>query len=434
MKRISRSSRILLIISAALLAFAAALSIAARTAPGFAQWYSVTIYPVLQGTLGRLCGLFPFSVSEALVVILPLLLIYDIVRAARLTHRAAGESVQSTKPAIRVLIHVFTAICILIFMYYANCGVNYYREPFADPKAYASAEFTVDELYDFCDYAAGKILETEGAEYPDRKALATEAVEAMMSLASECDSPEWYDASELGGFYPQPKQMTWISSLFSAMGVSGIYSPFTIEANVNGQMTGLEKPFTSCHELSHLKGFMNEGEANFIGWLACINSEDKAFNRSGWLIAWIYAGNALYRADQDRYFEIREKRAFNFFWGLTPPFNFIWGVLQKHHFSLFINATSTPDNAAQRIENFIAELLLYDVRELTKVARMLRHWKAEIINSFDRVDGQRISNGPIESVNSRIKVIKQNGNGYRNFERFKLRVLYSLNDNSSINI
>ena len=50
------------------------------------------------------------------------------------------------------------------------------------------------------------------------------------------------------------------------------------------------------------------------------------------------------------------------------------------------------------------------------------------------VDGQRISNGPIESVNSRIKVIKQNGNGYRNFECFKLRVLYSLNDNSSIKI
>jgi transposase len=100
----------------------------------------------------------------------------------------------------------------------------------------------------------------------------------------------------------------------------------------------------------------------------------------------------------------------------------------------FINATSTPDNAERRIENFIAELLLYDVRELTRVARMLRHWKTEIINSFDRVGGQRISNGPIESVNSRIKVIKQNGNGYRNFERFKLRVLYSLNDNSSIKI
>ena len=44
------------------------------------------------------------------------------------------------------------------------------------------------------------------------------------------------------------------------------------------------------------------------------------------------------------------------------------------------------------------------------------------------------SNSGIESVNARIDVIKLNGNGYRNFERFKLRVLYSLNENSSIKI
>lgn len=68
--------------------------------------------------------------------------------------------------------------------------------------------------------------------------------------------------------------------------------------------------------------------------------------------------------------------------------------------------------------------MLYDIRELTTVARTLRHWKKEIVNSFDRVDGQRISNGPIESVNSRIKVVKQNGNGYKNFERFKTRVIH----------
>ena len=100
----------------------------------------------------------------------------------------------------------------------------------------------------------------------------------------------------------------------------------------------------------------------------------------------------------------------------------------------YINRTSNSENADRRIENFIGELLIYDVRELKKIARMLRHWKKEIVNSFDRVDGQRISNGPIESVNARIKVIKMNGCGYRNFERFKLRTLYSLNENSSIKI
>ena len=91
------------------------------------------------------------------------------------------------------------------------------------------------------------------------------------------------------------------------MGVSGIYSPFTVEANINGEMPDMEKPFTACHELSHLRGYMNEGEANYIGWLACIGSDDPSFNRSGWLIGWIYAGGALRRVDPGRYDSLRKR-------------------------------------------------------------------------------------------------------------------------------
>ena len=55
-----------------------------------------------------------------------------------------------------------------------------------------------------------------------------------------------------------------------------------------------------------------------------------------------------------------------------------------------------------------------------------------VINSVNHYHGRRISNGPIESVNARIKSINRNGNGYQNFERFRVRVLYSLNENSGL--
>lgn len=54
------------------------------------------------------------------------------------------------------------------------------------------------------------------------------------------------------------------------------------------------------------------------------------------------------------------------------------------------------------------------------------------MNSFDIVDGRRISNTPVESVNSSIKLMKRNANGYTNFERFKKRILYSLNKDSFV--
>ena len=42
-------------------------------------------------------------------------------------------------------------------------------------------------------------------------------------------------------------------------------------------------PFTICHELAHLKGYIYEDEANFIAFMACINSDNLFFQYSGYL-------------------------------------------------------------------------------------------------------------------------------------------------------
>ena len=85
-----------------------------------------------------------------------------------------------------------------------------------------------------------------------------------------------------------------LSEVLSYQGLTGIYLPFTVEANYNGDMPAYDKPFTVCHELSHLRGFMEEQEANFIAFLACIGSERTDFQYSGYLSGWVYCMNALY--------------------------------------------------------------------------------------------------------------------------------------------
>lgn len=63
-----------------------------------------------------------------------------------------------------------------------------------------------------------------------------------------------------------------------------------------------------------------------------------------------------------------------------------------------------------------------------KVSRTLNKNFEYIMNSFTRVEGRRISNGPIESRNNTIKLIIRNAAGYRNFENLKSRVIYVLNN------
>ncbi len=274
-----------IIISIILLCIAGILLSAAKYASGFAEWYSVNVYSLITGIIGRLAGIFPFSVAEAVVCILPFVIIVDIVRCR--------------KRLRAVIIHMLLIVSVLFFLYTANCGVNYHRNMFVDQKALSGAEFTEEQLTDFCEYIITRLEECgPDQEYPHGKELADTARMSMDDLSEKYPS--------LRGYYPSPKQLTLLSGAFSAMGVSGIYSPFTVEANINGEMLDMEKPFTACHELSHLRGYMNEGEANYIGWLACIGSEDITFNRSGWLIGWIYAGGALRRVDPERYEKLCE--------------------------------------------------------------------------------------------------------------------------------
>lgn len=97
----------------------------------------------------------------------------------------------------------------------------------------------------------------------------------------------------------------------------------------------------------------------------------------------------------------------------------------------FLILHSSPD-VETVLDTYIEKLELFYILEFRACKRSLKNWIQEIITSFNKVDGRRISNGSIESVNARIKLIKYSSNGYTNFEIFRKRVLYSLNDTSSI--
>ena len=52
---------------------------------------------------------------------------------------------------------------------------------------------------------------------------------------------------------------------------------------------------------------MREDEANFIGILACTESDDAYFRYSGYLMAWVHAGNALAKADVESFYELHSQ-------------------------------------------------------------------------------------------------------------------------------
>lgn len=263
-----------------LLLLTACLQAAARFRAGFATWYAHHVYPLLVGTVGRIFGIFPFSVVEILLYLLALWMLVCIVRVLR-----------KKSTALRLASQTVFLCGLLLFLYTVNCGINYYAKSFSAYSGLTPGKYSTQELRELCEYLAVQVNETATADTYCGEWRA-EGVRAMEAASAEFPA--------LGGFYPLPKPVT-VSWILSVQQLCGIYSPFTIEANFNREMLTYNIPHTICHELSHLKGFMREDEANFIGYLACISSGSQAFRYSGYLTGWVYAGNALARADWDAY-------------------------------------------------------------------------------------------------------------------------------------
>ncbi len=272
-------------IGSCLVISAGGMQILARKAAGTGTWYAHHVYPVLVEPWGRIMGLFPFSVVEIGLYLLSVGSMAYVGWFWRKPKRVASRG-------------IFVG-GLLLFLYTANCGINYYADSFAKTAGLETGLYSREELIRLCEFLLEKVNETavpEGYQGNER-AWKAEGVQAMKGLG------ETYPA--LAGFYPMPKEVA-VSWILSVQQLTGIYSPFTIEANFNGSIPNYNIPHTICHELSHLKGFMREEEANFIGYLACVNSDQPAFRYSGYLTGWVYAGNALAREDWEAYVKLQE--------------------------------------------------------------------------------------------------------------------------------
>lgn len=265
-----------------------------------AQWYSEHIYPWIVSLIGRFFGIFPFSVAEFLLYAGILLLIGSLVRIIyRLIKKKANK-----KEGLLYLRKLGITALILVALYMTNCGINYHRNSFAESIGLKADTYTVDELKGVCVDLTERINTYAGQVERDADGVMVlsgnereEAVTAMERLGEKWDV--------LAGYYPKPKPLAF-SAFLSVQNLTGIYSPFTVEANYNQDMTPYNIPFTACHELSHLRGFMQEEEANFIAWLACKDAPETELQYSGSMLAWIHCMNVLYEEDRAAWSEIRE--------------------------------------------------------------------------------------------------------------------------------
>ena len=280
---------------------------AAKYIPSFTEEvFAKGIFHVYSQVFSSITGLVPFSLAETGIVLgivlIPALVIWRIVVYVK----GKGNRLYL------VTADVITLLCVgalVYFMLVLGCSVNYYRKPVAEYLGLEVRDSSVEELH---------ALHAELTERTNavRRQLTLEDEEAVFllsvsnrELAKLCD--EAYDALAeeydiFHGVYPKPKRILF-SALMSKAELTGIYVPFTMEANVNVDIPDYSIASTMCHELAHLRGFIREDEANYISYLACMASDSPELQYSGLMEALILTGNAIYGKNPDLYYEIRAK-------------------------------------------------------------------------------------------------------------------------------
>ena len=275
--------------------------------------YSDGIFYYINYPLRKLSEFLPFSLAELLLYIaiicftvFLIVTIYNTVVAVKLYFRIKRSGKHPEKrfmfrAAENFALRISAVFCFLIAAFIFFGGINYTGATFAERAGYRLGGYTVSQLEELCLYLGQNVSNTRQAlvTNPDGSIneqyyaynpyrLADEAKVAYSRLPAEYNSRH--------KDYPVVK-FAYSSNIMSNIHITGIYPYVFPESVVNINTPIMSLPHTVCHEMAHQRGFAREDEANFIAYMACLQSDNPLMAYSAYYTAFTYAMDELYYYD-----------------------------------------------------------------------------------------------------------------------------------------
>lgn len=255
------------------------------------KYYSNTSDKIIRQGLSFLTSFFPTSFAEILVPALLLFLFYLIIKAL-VSLKKGGF--------LNQLINILSYASALYILFMLLWGFNYNRYSFDKIAGLKIEKSSEQQLYKLCEELINNAntLRKEVNENPEGIMIIAGGYKDVFKREQL-----GYDRAaklypELRGSYGPPKRIL-LSVPMSYTGITGIYMPYTGEANVNINETDFMLPCTVAHEMAHQRGFAREDEANYIAYKVCTMHPDADFRYSGTMLALIYSMNAMADVNYD---------------------------------------------------------------------------------------------------------------------------------------
>lgn len=261
----------------------------------FADAFHRTVGAALRTVLALSTAWLPFSVAELLLLLLPLWAVLLILLAAR---RYCG----SRRDAMIFLGILLSILCIVAILFVWVFAAGYYVPPLEDKLGLTRSEVSAAELYQTAEHLRLDLLSLcEQIHFSARGAsVMPYAVSEMNEKLMDAYEKFAQENQFLHHSYSRIKPVL-LSRAMTYTHITGVYTFFTGEANLNLHFPDYTLPFTAAHELAHQRGISREDEANFIAYLVCMESEDPYLRYSATLSLYEYVLSSLYHADRSLY-------------------------------------------------------------------------------------------------------------------------------------
>lgn len=234
------------------------------------RYYSNTLFPLVQRVTTQASNLTAFALVD---VLLGAGLIYLLV----VTLRARAGVKSRVVAVILWLVRLTVTSSVIVLVFYLTWGLNYRRVPLIEKIPFDQKSVSPDAAHALAVRAAKEI----NSLYASAHTFASSQAEVDPSLAAGfAEAQRALDVARPA--VPGRPKHSILDWYFKAAGVSGMTDPFLLETLVVSDLLPFERSHVIAHEWSHLAGFVDEGEANFVGWLTCMKASPAA-RYSGWM-------------------------------------------------------------------------------------------------------------------------------------------------------
>lgn len=285
------------IISIIIFAFAFILYVFSISSYGFADFVNEGISHYLRSTLALINGVFDFSIFEFLIIFSPFILGVIVYIAFR--------SFKRRDTAWRFVVNLASVLLLVLSVHILALGVGYKTTPVATRMDLNESDISHEELCEVAAFLSDEInllapqvkrdengVFESGYSYAE---LSSVIAKSYSDLTETYDLPPAHNGRAKGVI---------LGGAMSRLGITGIYTSITGEANVNTAYPDYVTIFTTAHEMCHQRGILRENEANFVAYLITSTSDDINLRYSAALNMFSYISSAIYKTDKEGYYAL----------------------------------------------------------------------------------------------------------------------------------